>query len=462
MEKKRRNSGMWENDFEDISSHSQNDPNRRPRPVPESRAPRPAENRPSSRNSRPPRRPDPDWEVPEWELSDRNRRPRAGPDRPGGRTSPASQRRGGRPGPRPAPPPRKRTKKPLSAGARKAVMAFTVLVMAAATALLAIFLLFKVSDIQITGDVIEGYQNADILEICGYEIGDNLFFLSTKDKEKKLMEQLPYIGEAKISRHLPGTLEIHLTAAEIAACVSGGSSWFYVSGEGKILEKQDEPKSGALQIMGLAPLDAEPGQMVRVEDDNAQTAYRTILAALTELGTAGDFTRLDLSDLSDIRLIYQDRIEFLLGNVLELQYKVELGCRSVAELGAGETGVMDLAYADETKRAIFTAGAIDAAASQAPAEPQQAVSPSPSPSSSPRTDGIPDDVYTGGDTGGDTGDTGGTDGGDDPADDWGGGDTGDTDNWDEPEDTWDTEDGGTGDTGDGDTWDDPNGETNYE
>lgn len=466
MEKKRRNSGMWENEFEDISSHSQSEWNRRTRPVPEGRSPRPSEGRRPRpvRTDRPARRPDPDWEIPEWEVSDRNRRPRAGiPER----TSPGRERsrnaeRPGRPPSRSAPPPRKRAKKPLSAGARKAVMAFTVLIMAGATALLAIFLLFKVSDIQITGDVVEGYQNADILEICGYEIGDNLFFLSTKDKEKKLMEQLPYIGKAEISRHLPGTLEIRLTAAEVSACVSSGGSWLYVSGEGKILEKQEKPKSGTLQILGLAPIDAAPGQMVRVEDENAQTAYQTILAVLTELGTAADFTRLDLSDLSDIRLIYQDRIEFQLGNVLELRYKIELGCRSLAELGAGVKGVMDLAYADETKRAVFTAGAVDSAASQAPAGSQegQAASPSPSPSSSPRTDGIPDDVYTGDDTGNDADSTdGGT------ADDWSG-DDGDTDGWDEPGDSWDNDAGDSeddaGDSGDGDNWDDPDGETDNE
>jgi len=333
-------------------------------------------------------------------------------------------------------------------------MAFTVLVMAAATALLAIFLLFKVSDIQITGDVIEGYQNADILEICGYEIGDNLFFLSTGDKEEKLMKQLPYIGEAEISRHLPGTLEIHLTAAEVTACVSDGSSWLYVSVEGKILEKQENPKSGTLQIMGLAPIDAEPGQMVQVEDENAQTAYRTILAVLAELGTAADFTRLDLSNLSDIRLVYQDRIEFQLGNVLELKYKIELGCRSLAELGAEAKGVMDLAYADETKRAVFTAGAVVSAVSQAPAGSQggQAVSPSPSPSPGPRTDGIPDDAYTGDDTGGDAGDS--TDDGNGWSD-----DDADTGDWVEPEDTGNDD---TGDPGDGGNWDDPDGETGYE
>lgn len=435
MEKRRRNSGMWENDFEDISSHSQSEPNRRPRPAPGSSAPRPAGNR------RPARRPDPDWEIPEWEVSDRNRRPRAGSS---GRTGPGgpNQRRSGnagRPPSKSAPPPRKRTKKPMSAGARKVLIAFTVLFMAGATALLAVFLLFKVSDIQVTGDVIEGYEDSDILEICGYKVGDNLIFLSTRDKEEKLIEQIPYVGGVEIFRHLPGTLEIHLTAAEVTACVSSGSSWLYVSREGKILEKQEEPKSGTLQIMGLTPLDTEPGQMVRMEDENAQEAYRAILAALAELGAAGDFTRLDLSNLSDIRLIYQDRIEFQLGNVLELDYKIELGCRSVAELGAGETGVMDLTYAGETKRAIFTAGDFASAASQTPADPQgdQAVSPSSSPSSSPRTDGIPDNVYTGGDS---------TDGGDESADGWSGSDT-DTGNWDG------TDDG---------TWDDPDGETNYE
>ncbi len=418
MAKKKKNDSLWETDFEDISSDSRGGPVRSPRSPAGIRSndPKIRPGEPLSRSARRPvsperpvrsgrqagysRRAEPDWEIPEWEISNRPRRPRprpasSGPSGPRG-TSSSRGRDTGRPAPR-----KKRGKMPMGAGLRKAVAAFTVLVMAAATALLAVFLLFKVSDIQVTGDVIEGYENADILAICGYKTGDNLFFVSTRDKEETLKEQLPYIGSVKISRHLPGTLEIHLTATEISACISSGGSWLCVDGEGKILEQRESPQNSVLQISGLTA-SGEPGQLLQVEDEEARTACADILAAVTELNAVQDFTRLDLSDLSDIRLIYQERIEFQLGNFLELRYKIELGLRSLAKLEAGQKGVMDLSYAGDTKRAVFTEGEISTAASPAAPQtggedaPQPASTPEPS-SDDPRTEGIPDQPYTGGD-----------------------------------------------------------------
>lgn len=486
MAKKRKNSGMWEDDFEDISSFSQNDPPLRTAPAPERRAPRLVENRPS-------RPPAPDWEIPEWELQSRRSREgqrRTSPRRPNPEGDRPGQRRE-----RPAPQPRKRSGKPMGAGARRIMVALTVLVMAAATALLAVFLLFKVSDIQITGDVIEGCENADILAVCGYQTGDNLFFISTRSKEKLLKEKFPYIGEAEITRHLPGTLEIKLTKAKAAACLSSGGSWLLVSEGGKVLEKRGEPVSGVLQVFGLTLPELEAGQTIQLKEPKKQepdesgpassgaesssaskegqlkqeqaaeqkaygayTAYQTIISTLNELSASEDFggldfsgfTTLNLSDLSDIRLVYQERIEFQLGSALELYYKVRLGCTAAKELSAGEKGVMDLTYAHETKRAFFTAGAIAPSVSQAAGQQQnggaQQASPSPSPSpkaDDPRNEGIPDKPFTGEDNDTDGGD--GTDGedGTDGGDDTGG--EGDTGNEDDTGDEYG--DGGAGDEG---------------
>lgn len=367
-----RKNNIWE--FEDISSSSLTERSRRPntdyesrpqrRPQPQGSRPRSIDNRrppqrppvsqrpPQQRQIRPQRRPEPEWSVPEWELYERNRRPRAGPD-----DRPRSRR------PEQRPQPRKRQKKPMSRGARKAFSTVIVLLMAGITVFLAVFLLFKISEIEVTGDIIDGLDSSTVIEICGYEIGDNLVLAPTADKEEQLKKQVPYIADVKISRHLPGTLEINLTAAQVAACMTNGSEWLYVSAEGKILEKQSAPKSGVMQIIGLQAATGEPGEYVIVEEDNAQLAYTTILSALADLGTGGDFTKLDLSDLSNITMLYQDRIEFKLGNVLELEYKISLGCRSVTELAAGEQGVMDLSGADETKRAVFTAGTVEPSAS---------------------------------------------------------------------------------------------------
>ncbi len=464
MAEKRKRDSVWQDSFEDISSYSGDRP-RRPADLRELRSSGPREYPPrdpvkrQGDRKRPVRRPPPEWELPSWEVPDRPpvRRPRREPGPMGG-GAPRPVRRGQAP---PAGPDRRksesrksasrrpqeerRPRKPLSQGARRAMVCFTILSMVVITALLAIFLLFKVSNIVVTGDGAAMYQEADILDICGYKVGDNLFFLSTRSQEKKLEEKLPYVGKAQISRKFPGTVEISLTAAQVAVSVYQNGQWLHVSAEGKVLEKQAEPPENVLRVLGLYLPELGPGQTIQVEKPeepsstassaassdaaaqsapeepeedkayqealrvyNAYAAFREILDKLTERELSGNFTVLDLSDLSHIRLFYQDRIEFQLGNILELGYKLELGCASLASLGENESGVMDLTYSNETKKATFTNG--DVAPPAAPSgtggkkEPEGTDSmpeeePPEASSKSPRAEGIPDKAYTGEDSG---------------------------------------------------------------
>lgn len=438
-----RGRDLWEDDgFIDINSDSSAPPVRPPKGRPPQRPQAKAQARaqagrrkspPASagagqapaRKSRPPRPaprpPSPLRDYEGFEEYGRPRRPSGGPE---SRRNPTPPRK-----------PRPKARNPIGGKARRMIVAVTVLSMAVITALLCIFLLFKVSEIQITGDKV--YEDSAILNICGYRAGDNLVFLTTADREKALKEQLPYIAEVEISRHLPGTLEIHITGAQVASCVSSGGSWLYASGGGKILERKDAPKDGVMQVVGLVPLDTEPGQNIRVEDEGVMSAYQEIVSRLVELKVVEKFTKLDLSDPFDIRLWYEDRVEFKLGNAAELSYKVEFGCRLVEDptkIGLKDRGILDLSYAD-VNRSHFE---------------METATPSPSPdapassggdgasSASGGRDGIPDSLFTGSsDEAGD---------GADPGD---GGDTGDSG------DAGDTGDAGEGDYDGGfDTWDD--------
>lgn len=391
--------GIWDgDDFTDISSHSDGEPPQRARPLREPAGGR--KPRQGARPERPAARPAPR----------RGGRPAEG-GRPGSPQRPASQRRGS-----PAPPPKARRprepqprkrKPPMSKGLRRLITFGVLAMMAAATWLLAVSLLFKISAITVTGDQV--YQAEDILRLCDYRVGENLFFVSTKDREEKLKAQLPYIAEVDIRRHIPGTLEIHITGTEVACCIAEGGSWLYVSGEGKILERQAEPRPGVMQIEGLSPVNPQTGQSVELGDQGVQEAYSQILSVIVELGAWGAFTRLDLSDPYNITLWYQDRVEFRLGNAAELPYKIQFGYKLLQEgkIGPEESGVLDLTYAD-VRRAGFTS------------TPGSASSASPPPG--------------GANTGQEDGSGGDSDAGDSQEDTWepGGEEEGDTE-WDAPE-----------------------------
>ena len=131
--------------------------------------------------------------------------------------------------------------------------------------------------------------------------------------------------DAQILRHFPSGLEIHITAAQQAACVQSGSQWFIISGKGKILEEATQPLEGVMQITGLTLKDPVVGSTLQVEDASVQQALETILSTLVDLGGVGEFTALDLTDLYNITLSYQDRVMFQLGNTVDLEYKLTYG-----------------------------------------------------------------------------------------------------------------------------------------
>ena len=370
-------------DFEDIRSDSGGAP-RRPDFIRERE-----ERQPASR----------DWDIPQWENVPRRR---TSYDEELDRLAEEYQRPETY---REVPPEPRRGRRGLGSGARRGIAALLVLLMVAVTALLAILLVFKIGTIQVTGDPIEGVTDQEIIDLCGYQIGDNLIFLGTKEQESRLTREIPLIRQAEIRRRLPTTLEIRLTAAVPSAAIASGGQWFLVSQEGKILEVADLPGEDTVKVLGLDPLDREPGDALRLEDEAARTAFETILAAiptaLEEAGLPGRFTILDMTDLSAISLYYEDRVEFRLGNVLGLEYKIMAGCRFLSDPAAGDNGVMDLTATPESKGGVFTAGTItlpelpitEAVREQA-AEPEEAA-PSPSATPAPRTEGIPQTAYDG-------------------------------------------------------------------
>ena len=112
------------------------------------------------------------------------------------------------------------------------ITAFSAVVIGAI--LLCIFVFFKVGDVRITGDA--GYNEEDILRICGIQEGDNLVLLSTKDRERELEHRFPYIEDARIVKHIPSTVEVQITAAKTCFSVEFELGYLYVSRTGKVLE----------------------------------------------------------------------------------------------------------------------------------------------------------------------------------------------------------------------------------
>lgn len=307
-----------------------------------------------------------------------------------------------RPNERRAPKERPR-KKPMSLFKRRALIVLTLLLMLLGTVFLAESLLLRVTSVRVTGDQV--YQEADILKICGIKTGDNLLLIPASDREDKLEKELPYIAKAKISRRIPGSVTVEITAAQGVCCIQSGAEWYTVAGNGKVLETGAAPKEGIMQVLGVTPKAAKPGEYLELEGEESSAVFSEMAEVLGRLGEEGQdpqgqFTKADLTDLYNIRLWYQDRVECRLGISGQLEYKLRWAWGNLTNEEKGikpeETGVLDLSYLPTKKRSYFTPGE---GSVQVTPNPDGTVPSTGTPAPSPtpgRGDDIPDGLFTGG------------------------------------------------------------------
>lgn len=176
---------------------------------------------------------------------------------------------------------------------------------------LVLFLFFNISQITVSGDGV--YSEAEIIEASGIKIGDNLIFISSKKLNTKLTETLPYVGSVKIKRHLPATLEIIVaeTTAEYAVITDG--TYTLLDENGKVLEKGFSFVGENITIINLGNVTAaDLGKIITLENSQIFDKFIELRGALAETGITG-ITSADLTNIYDIKLVYQGRITLILG-----------------------------------------------------------------------------------------------------------------------------------------------------
>lgn len=324
----------------------------------------------------------------------RDARPRGAPSRDArGRQSPRPPSRRDEP--------RKR-KKPMSLFKRRLLIVLALLSMIAVTVFLAESLLLRVTEIKVTGDEI--YAQEDILKLCGVREGDNLLLIPASDREQKLESQLPYISKAKITRKIPGTVIIEITASRGVCSIESGGAWYVIAGDGKVLETCPGPKEGLMQVLGVTVQSAKVGETLVLDNEEASTVFTEIVGIIDRLGedgqsAASEFTKMDLTNLYDMRLWYQDRIECILGSNIQLDYKLTYGYGNLTDpnIGDQERGVLDLSYLP-TKRTSYFAPSEGSPGARPTVAPDGTVPDEPAATATPepgRGDGIPDGPFTG-------------------------------------------------------------------
>ncbi len=228
-------------------------------------------------------------------------------------------------------------------------------------------LFFIVDTVTITGS--SNYPPETILEASGIKDGDNLTRFNTKKSAKKI-EKLPYVAKATVKAVPPTTIKIEITPSLPAANFFSDKGILLVSSEGKVLESVEESRAGLFNFYGTSPkIGLIPGDMFVSEDDKKDSTVYALLeffernnsedpdaddAHREEKHYMADFakgiTAIDVTDRTQIEIVYNDRITVKIGTSTDLDYKINFASNIIfTELPENLEGTLELHGSSDSK-----------------------------------------------------------------------------------------------------------------
>ncbi len=227
---------------------------------------------------------------------------------------------------------------------KKAVLSFVLAVAVLCVGIVLVFsLFFKTNIVTITGDTI--YKPEKIVEKSGITAGDNLFRINEDEISDLLSKQLPYIKSATIKRELPDTVIIKIESTTGVACIENNKTYIILDSSGKVLEKGvSELKEPLPVIKNVTAKTVEEGSIIELTNKKRNDTLPQILSAI-EKAELDSLTEIDLKNVNDIKIKYDNRIILKIGNLTNIEKKLARGKKAIEnenEINAFAEGTLDL------------------------------------------------------------------------------------------------------------------------
>ncbi len=239
---------------------------------------------------------------------------------------------------------------------KQIIMSFILLVLVVCLGVvLSLTVFFKISKIEVTGDTV--YSKSLVASKCGVSIGDNLFRVNADKVNKSLVSALPYIDGAAVKRKMPGTLIIDITAAGETAAVAAQKGFIILGSSGRVLDSDANMlKESVPLIDGVAVSECTEGATVKLNDEKKQEALLSLLEAVDESGIKL-LTDIKITDISNIKLIYDGRITIKVGDISDIVNKLKRAAAAIEkenEMSLTTVGVLNVKTAPNS---YFSPGA---------------------------------------------------------------------------------------------------------
>lgn len=247
----------------------------------------------------------------------------------------------------------------------------------AAAVVLAVFagmsIFFKVDEDKILVAGAEKYTAFDVREASGVRDGDGLLGLSKAKIAARICKKLPYVDTVRVGIKLPDTVHIEIEERTVVYAVSDMlSNWWLLNAEGRIIDKADAAavkshtqilgvkiigavlgeQAVASEIAATEPTDDAPAMPVVSGKSQLEGALR-LIEALEKNGVMGNVDSVDVSDLTKLTLVYEDRFRINLGDLSKMDYKIASIKACIKKLGDYDQGYLDASFTTHPQEVLF-------------------------------------------------------------------------------------------------------------
>lgn len=211
--------------------------------------------------------------------------------------------------------------------------------------------LFKIDNIYVTG--CDRYDSQEIIKLSGIEKGSNLLLCNVSKAKDRIYNSLPYAEKIKIDKRFPSVLEIKIESGEPNVAIDTNDFYLLISKNGKILEKVYEQPQNILILKGVDLESYNECDKVEYKNENIKNLLSEIYKSIEKNSMIG-IDKIDISDLNNITFLFDNRINILIGNTENLDYKIVTSKEIIEnKLSKFDNGTLDVSNVNEANKSYF-------------------------------------------------------------------------------------------------------------
>ncbi len=185
----------------------------------------------------------------------------------------------------------------------------------------------------------------EVIKIAGAKTDVNIFSTGVGTMKRRLSAH-PGIAECNVRRLFPNKIKIWIRESKAVVCIEQNGVFLLADKNGQIIKSIDaktkDASKGIAGLVNFKPASVAVGEYIFGKDNANHNVLLDCIGILDNLGMIGEVTKIDGTDLSDIKIEYQDRLSILLGSYENVEYKLTFVKKVISEeLSKYEKAILD-------------------------------------------------------------------------------------------------------------------------